>query len=197
MSTIKHLQRLKLEKVQPHLLQKTVKGLLIDFDESPDQKAFEEIAKDNIIKIYDFVKKSSPEAIPTEPEEKETSKTKPKEKSKKKVSKTIKKELADLDKDIKACRTKIRAYNKEKRENEPKKPKPKRSSRIKNHFISIGNLIPEKFKENLEVQKEAEKVLLRAYRGIMDAYRINKVAVKEGEQAIKDKYDKIEETITK
>ena len=68
-----------------------------------------------------------------------------------------------------------------------------RHTKIKGHFISIANLIPTKLKENVAVQKEAERVLLRAHRGIMNAYKMNTVTTEKGLDAIKEKFDKMEE----
>ena len=147
------------------------------------------------------------EAIKTEKAEKKESKeTSKKElsdskkdapKKDKEPTKTVKKELDSLSKDIKACRLKIKRFNEEKRKNEPKKPKPMRHTKIKNHFIAIANLIPPVHKDNVKMQKEAEKILLRAHRGIMNTYGINFVRAEAGEKDIKAKYDKMEEKATK
>ena len=72
-----------------------------------------------------------------------------------------------------------------------------RHTKIKNHFIAIANLIPPAHKDNVKMQKEAEKILLRAHRGIMNTYGINFVRAEAGEKAIKEKYDKMEEKATK
>ena len=190
--TIEKLQKLKLGAVKPETLQKAVKDLLDDFNEATDKEAFKKIAKDNIEKVFSLVEKLAPDAIVKEVEKKTESKPKDK-----KLSKGTKKELDELNESIKRCRIKIRKFNEEKRKNEPQKPKPKRHEKIKKHFISIGNLIPPNLKENLEVQKEAEKILLRGYREIMNAFRINTIHVKEGVEDIKEKYDEIEEKIKK
>jgi hypothetical protein len=205
--TIKKLQALDMSKVQPEALNKAVQDILDDYKETTDKKAFEEIAKENIEKVFLLVERLAPKAIKVvETEKKETKDNVKKEtpepkkevaKKDKKASKTVKKELDSLSKDIKACRLKIRKFNEEKRKNEPKKPKPMRHTKIKNHFIAIANLIPPAHKDNVKMQKEAEKILLRAHRGIMNTYGINFVRAEAGELAIKDKYDKMEEKATK
>ncbi|TGV03593.1 hypothetical protein [Flavivirga rizhaonensis] len=192
--TIEKLQKLKLDAVKPETLQKAVKDLLEDYNEATDKETFNKIAKDNIEKVFSLVEKLAPDAIV---KEKKNPEPKPKGKEEKKLSKDTKKELDALSEGIKQCRIKIRKYNEEKRKGKPQKPKPKRHEKIKKHFISIGNLIPPNLKENLEVQKEAEKILLRGYREIINAFRINTIHVKEGVEAIKDKYDEIEEKIKK
>lgn len=209
--TIQQLQALDLSKVQPEPLQTAVKELLDDYKETTDKKAFESIAKENIEKVFSMVERMAPDAIQKEPssttekpKEKEAPASKPKKAIKKetsekpqKANKTVKKELDALSEDIKACRLKIRKFNEERRKNQPKKPKPMRHTKIKNHFIAIANLIPPAHKENVTMQKEAEKILLRAYRGIMNTYGINFVRAEAGEKDIKAKYDKMEAKATK
>lgn len=205
--TIKQLQALDMSKVQPEALQSAVQDILDDYKATNDKKAFEEIAKENIEKVFLLVERLSSKAITSDKAEKkeakesskkETNESK-KETSKKdeKPTKTVKKELDSLSEDIKACRLKIRRFNEEKRKNEPQKPKPRRHTKIKNHFIAIANLIPPAHKDNVKMQKEAEKILLRAHRGIMNTYGINFVRAEAGEKAIKEKYDKMEEKSTK
>ncbi len=204
--TIQQLQALDMSKVQPEALQTAVQDILNDYDATTDKKAFEDIAKENIEKVFLLVERLSPKAI-KEVKEEAPKKTEKKEVAKdeketaiekrtsekpKKPNNTVKKELDALSEDIKACRLKIRKFNEEKRKNQPKKPKPMRHTKIKNHFIAIANLIPPAHKENVKMQKEAEKILLRAYRGIMNTYGINFVRAEAGEKDIKEKYDKME-----
>jgi len=205
--TIQQLLALDMSNVQPEALQKAVTDILDDYKETSDKEAFEEIAKENIEKVFLLVERLAPKAIKAEKkeklEEKEAVKSQPSESKKDvlkkdgKPTKTVKKELDSLSKDIKACRLKIKRFNEEKRKNEPKKPKPMRHTKIKNHFIAIANLIPPAHKDNVKMQKEAEKILLRAHRGIMNTYGINFVRAEAGELAIKEKYDKMEEKATK
>ena len=205
--TIKQLQALDMSKVQPEALQTAVQDILDDYKATNDKKAFEEIAKANIEKVFLLVERLAPKAIKSEKVEKkaakESSKKEPIESKKElpkkdeKPTKTVKKELDSLSEDIKACRLKIKRFNEEKRKNEPQKPKPRRHTKIKNHFIAIANLIPPAHKDNVKMQKEAEKILLRAHRGIMNTYGINFVRAEAGEKAIKEKYDKMEEKATK
>ena len=205
--TIQQLQALDMSNVQPEALQTAVQDIMDDYKETNDKKAFEEIAKENIEKVFLLVERLAPKAIKAEKaetkESKETSKKdaadseKDAPKKDKAPTKTVKKELDSLSKDIKACRLKIKRFNEEKRKNEPKKSKPMRHTKIKNHFIAIANLIPPAHKDNVKMQKEAEKILLRAHRGIMNTYGINFVRAEAGELAIKEKYDKMEEKATK
>jgi len=205
--TIKQLQALDMSKVQPEALQTAVQDILDDYKATNDKKAFEEIAKENIEKVFLLVERLASKAIKSEKaEKKETKESSKKEttESKKEApkkdenpTKTVKKELDSLSEDIKACRLKIKHFNEEKRKNEPQKPKPRRHTKIKNHFIAIANLIPPAHKDNVKMQKEAEKILLRAHRGIMNTYGINFVRAEAGEKAIKEKYDKMEEKATK
>lgn len=205
--TIKQLQALDMSKVQPEALKTAVQDILDDYKATNDKKAFEEIAKENIEKVFLLVERLASNAIKSEKsEKKETKESSKKEttesekevlKKDEKPTKTVKKELDSLSEDIKACRLKIKRFNEEKRKNEPQKPKPRRHTKIKNHFIAIANLIPPAHKDNVKMQKEAEKILLRAHRGIMNTYGINFVRAEAGEKAIKEKYDKMEEKATK
>ena len=208
--TIQQLQALDMSQVQPEALQTAVKEILDDYKKTSDKSAFEEIAKENIEKVFLLVERLAPKAIEedkvekgeakenSKKEERKTSKLKEDTPKKEvKPTKTVKKELDGLNADIKACRLKIRLFNEEKRKHEPQKPKPKRHTKIKNHFIAIANLIPPAHKDNVKMQKEAEKILLRAHRGIMNTYGINFVRAEAGEKAIKEKYDKMEEKATK
>jgi len=210
--TIQQLQALDMSNVQPEALQTAVQDILDDYKETNDKKAFEEIAKENIEKVFLLVERLAPKAIKEDKAKKkegketlkkealESKKDEPKKdapKKEKEPTKTVKKELDSLSKDIMVCRLKIKRFNEEKRKSEPQKPKPKRHTKIKNHFIAIANLIPPAHKDNVKMQKEAEKILLRAHRGIMNTYGINFVRAEAGELAIKEKYDKMEEKATK
>lgn len=201
--TLQHLQALDIERVQPEALKTAVQDILDDYNTTTDKKAFEEIAKANIEKVFLLVERLAPEALKSKPskpkqnasqEKPKASKTttSPKKKTSQTDSKAVDKALEALNEDIKACRLKIKKHNAEKRKNQPKKPKPMRHTKIKNHFIAIANLIPPAHKENIKMQKEAEKILLRAYRGIMNTYGINFVRAEAGAQDIKEKYDKME-----
>lgn len=207
--TIQQLQALDLAKVQPEALQNAVQALLSDYKDTTNKKAFEEIAKANIEKVFSMVERIAPDAItPSKAEESSTPKKTSKkednksEKSAKKQgeekrSKSLNTALSSLTEDIKVCRAKIKRYNEEKRKHMPKKPKAMRHTKIKNHFIAIANLIPPAHKENLKMQKEAEKILLRAYRGIMNTYGINFVRAEAGAKDIREKYDKMQTKATK
>lgn len=196
--TIEELQNIKLDKIESKGLQKAVKDMLSDFEDTTNKKAFKAIAKDNIEKVFLLVERMSPNALKKEEKtvKKKVSK-KVLETTKKVASPKIEKELDDLNESIKVCRSKIRAHNKEKRKNTPKKPKPTRHTKIKKHLLAIVTLIPPEHKDDMDVQKEAEKVLLRAHRGIMNAYQMNTIRAKEGEKAIKEKYNQIEEQTKK
>lgn len=194
--TIKKLQQLKLSAVQPEALQTAVKDLLSDYDETSDKKAFEDIAKENIEKVFLLVERLAPDAIV---KVKKEAKKEVKKKATPKVkapTKTVKKELDKMTSDIQLCRSKIRKFNEEKRKGQPKKPKPMRHTKIKGHFLSIANLIPPKLKDDVSVQKEAEKILIRAHRSIMNAYKMNFVSTEKGVEEIKEKFDKMEEKAT-
>ena len=192
---IKELQKLEISKITPAPLQKAVQDLLDDYEKAKDKAVFEEIASDNIAKVYTMVEKLSSEAIPKEAVQKKKEKAKESKANKKPSS--IKEELDSLTEDIKACRLKIRKYNEEKRKHEPKKSKPTRHQKIKSHFISIINLVPPALKENPMIIKEAEEVLVKAHRDILNAYKMNTLRAKKSEKEIKEKFDQLQEKTKK
>ena len=61
--TIQQLQALDMSKVQPEALQTAVQDILNDYDATTDKKAFEDIAKENIEKVYSMVERLAPNAI--------------------------------------------------------------------------------------------------------------------------------------
>ncbi len=135
---------------------------------------------------------------------KKTKKTKKKErpKSKPKVkvnpnSDDRKAEREKLNKKAQHCKLMLRKHYEEMRKLEDPKSKPTRYQKIKNLFASIGNQIPDKLKNNLEVQQETEKILLRAHRQIIDAFGMSKLKAQKDQQAIKEKYDQIAQRLSK
>lgn len=220
MATIQDLQKIDLTKVKNEQLLKWTKDLINDYNTASDKQKMEQIAKQSIDKVFGFIKQTSPDALVSEDEnpcEEElakakkktkikTKKTSPGKRSEKntspKTKKTLpleitKKKIAVIDMEIKQCRLKIRKYNEAKRKEEGPKPKTSRYAKIKSHFVAIGNQIPNKFKENLKVQQEVEKILLRSHRQIIDAFGMSKLKAKEDQKAIKEKYERIEEKLAK
>ena len=119
----------------------------------------------------------------------------PKKLSKEDKEKALK-ELEEFDSELARCRATIKEYNKQKKEAEGEKPKKTRLDKIDNHFKAIANLIPDNRKENLDAQKKTEKALLQGRRSILSAFGMDKLKkVKAGEEAIKEKFDEIEEKI--
>ncbi|MTI26304.1 hypothetical protein [Fulvivirga kasyanovii] len=112
-------------------------------------------------------------------------------------SKKIMEELQEVEKDIEQCRAVIREHNKKKRESEGPKPKKTRYMQLRERLLSIANLIPDKLKENLEVQQETEAVLLSTHSKLIKVWGMNKLKAKLGEKAIKERFDAMEEKIEK
>ena len=69
--TIQQLQALNMSKVQPEALQKAVQDVLEDYNKTSNKEAFQDIAKENIEKVFSLVVRMSPDAI--EKEKKTTS----------------------------------------------------------------------------------------------------------------------------
>lgn len=220
MATIQDLLKLDLSKVRPEALQKSVKGIIDDYNEIGAKDAFEKAAGDNIDKIYKMVTKVSPDAIvetpcgdPIEVETKTKSTSsknkataskknqkgskKKKEETKKESPKrtTTKKDLDEVLNEIKQCRVKIKKYNEQKRKEEGPKPKPSPYIKIRGHFIGLANLIPEKLENNLEVQKESKKLLKNTHRSLLKIYGMNALRGRNDNDELQEKLDKIEEKL--
>lgn len=107
------------------------------------------------------------------------------------------KEKVTLNKKAQHCKLMLKKHYAQLRELQGSSPKPTRYQKIKSHFVAIGNLIPDKLKNNLEVQQETEKILLRTHRHIIDAFGMNKLKAQKDREAIKEKYERIEEKLSK
>lgn len=215
MATIQDLLQLDLSKVRPQALQESVKGIIDDYNGIEAKEVFEKEEEASINKIYQMVTKVSPDAIVDNPcadpqeeksakkssENKKSTTTKKKDKTPKKAKKeppkrtTTKKELDAVLNEIKQCRVKIRKYNEQKRKEEGPKPKPSPYIKIRGHFISLGNLIPEKLKDNLEVQKESKKLLRNTHRSLLKIYGMNALRGQKDNDELKERFDKIEEKL--
>lgn len=114
----------------------------------------------------------------------------------KKKSKEILEELKKLDPELEACRSVIREHNKKKREAQGAKPKKTRYTKLKEKLLSLVSLIPDNQKEDINIQRKTEKILLTTHRELVNAWGMNKVKAKPGAEAIKDKFDALEEKAT-
>ncbi len=214
MATIQDLLQLDLAKIQPKALQDSVKEIIADYKSIEAKTVFEAEEAASIDKIYKMVTNISPNAIIENPcldvkEEKLKKKTpkKAKEtasKKKKKITENVKKEpqkktvtKEDIDallEEIEHCR-KIRQYNAQRRKEQGKKPKPSPYMKIKAHFISLGNLIPKRLKEDLNTQKEANKLLRNTHRSLLKIYKMNAIKGRKDNDELKERFEKIEEKL--
>jgi len=117
----------------------------------------------------------------------------PKAISKRKATKT---ELNELEEEVKVCRVKMKIYREEKRKLEGPKRPPTRYAKIKSHFISLGNLIPDTLENKLEVQKESKKLLKSTHRSLLKIYKMTAVVGQNDNDELKERYEKIEEKLT-
>lgn len=104
-------------------------------------------------------------------------------------------EINELEEEVKVCRVKMKMYREEKLKLEGPKPQPTRYAKIKGHFISLGNLIPKGLKDDLEVQKEANKFLRNAHRSLLKIYKMNAIKGQKDNEELKERYEKIEEKL--
>jgi chromosome segregation ATPase len=129
--------------------------------------------------------------------------TKSIKREKKKTSNTeskleaTKNELNELEEEVKVCRVKMKMYREEKRKIEGVKPQPTRYAKIKGHIISLGNLIPKGLKDDLEVQKEANRLLRSTHRSLLKLYKMTSVKGEKDSKELKERYEKIEEKLEK
>lgn len=198
--TIQDLQAIDLEKVTYPTIKATAVELLEDYaDEAEENRAdFLKDAQEAIDAVYKMIQVNSPEALPGNKDEKnvsddtnDSSKDAPK---KKKLTKT---EMDAFEEEIKQCKTAIKEYNAKKREGKPKKPPKKRHEKIESHLLSIGNLVPDNLKDNLDILEETEKILSKTGIAIMKLYRMDELEIKEVQEEIKEKYEQKEEKIKK
>lgn len=113
--------------------------------------------------------------------------------SEKERSKRILAELNELKPELDRCRAVVSEANKKKREAEGAKPKKTRLTQLKNKLLSIAGLIPPQLKDNLDVQKKTEKILLTAHKELVSVWGMDKVKAKPGADAIKEKFGATEE----
>lgn len=116
-----------------------------------------------------------------------------KPKAERETSKRIMEELKKLEPEIAECRATIREYNKKKREAQGPKPKKSRYTLLKERLLSLVSLIPAKLQEDPQVYTKTEKILLKAHRELIEAWQMSKVKAKHGAEAIKDKFEAMEE----
>lgn len=211
MITIKEILEIDQSKVENPLLLEIINKTIDNYKVLDDKEAFERHSKHSLSKLHDLIQKIAPQLLDNNDQKSSTDDNQQKEKEvpkkketsakkaekKQKPSESFIKDIEDLKKDITACRAKIRAYNAERRKNMPEKPKPTRYDKIKSHFISIINLIPEKLKDDADTLKKAERLMLRTHRSIIDIYGMSQLKADKNEKAIIEKYDNLEEKAKK
>lgn len=224
MIQIQDILKIDLSKIENEKVKTLTEELIADYQEMNDKEAAAKIMQESVERVYKLISKSSPEALPTALENpcedtEEKTNVKPKKKAskkpqgkpkkkptaskskKKEVSKTSSKkevtktELNELEEEVKVCRVKMKMYREEKRKLEGPKPTPSRYAKIKGHFISLGNLIPKSLKDNLEVQKEANKILRNTHRALLKTYRMTAIKGQKDNEELKERYEKIEEKL--
>jgi hypothetical protein len=224
MITIQDILKIDLSKIDNEKVRSLTEDLIQDYKEMEDKEKAAEIVQGSVEKVYKLVSKSSPEALLSALEtpcddvkdKKEKGKKKTQKKgdtnSQKKPSKTAnsekkktptpkpkeeatKAEINELEEEVKVCRVKMKMYREEKLKLEGPKPQPTRYAKIKGHFVSLGNLIPKGLKDDLEVQKEANKFLRNAHRSLLKIYKMNAIKGQKDNEELKERYEKIEEKL--
>ncbi|UII32260.1 hypothetical protein LVD17_00215 [Fulvivirga ulvae] len=117
--------------------------------------------------------------------------------SKREKSKQFMEKLEGIEGDIEACRAVIREHNRKKREAEGPKPKKTRYTQLREKLLAVISIIPDKLKDDQEVQQKTEGILLHTHRELVRAWGMSKVKAKAGANAIKEKFDALEEKTAK
>jgi len=222
MKHIQQLQQIDASQIENEALKQMLIEYLNEYKAAEDPEDFVKVTTESADKILTLVKTHFPNAvqkqIPKHKQQKTNSKTQattgksqkskikeqaPKDKQqiakaqKQEVKKNqqSKKVLNGLQKEIEQCRSKIRKYNEDRRKDQPKKPKPTRYDKIKSHLIAIGNLIPEKLEDDLRVQQETRRILLRTHRQIMDNYQMSTLKARKDHDAMKERFESKEEKL--
>lgn len=111
-------------------------------------------------------------------------------------TKAITEELKALEPELEACRAAIREYNKRKKEAEGPKPKKTRFTKLKEKLLALVGLIPESLQDDINVQRETEKILLDTHQKLVTTWKMDRVKAKPGADAIKEKFDQMEERLS-
>ncbi len=212
MATIKDVLQLDQNKIEDSEVKKQVQNIIKEHTMATDKEFFIKELQSSIDTIYELVKEDSPEAIEKKPKEspcadpeeskKATSKRNKKNVSGKKTTKkkeqpkTTKADVSKMSPALEQCDRELKAYRAEQRKLQPQKPPPTRYSKIRNHIIGLGKLIPPKLKDDLETQKKTKKILMKAHRDILDNFRMNSLRnIKRDQNEIKERFEKIEDKL--
>lgn len=220
MATIHDILQLDLTKIEKPALTETLTEIIEGYKNADDKKDFLAVFQPNIDKAYLLVSKFTPEAIDnkqqtpcstapkkeitlgntpvsSEKKKKKKGKAKPEEQAKPKLSSAqyqgLRKQINDK---LESCRRMIRQDNKEKRALLPPKRPQSTYEKVQKKILSLGKLIPSNLKNNLEVQRETKKIMMRTHKDILKAWRMNSITkLEKDQQEIQQNYQKIEEKI--
>ncbi len=213
MRTIKDFLQLDIKKIEEPDLKQQVQNLIKEHKMAEDKEFYIEQLQSSMDTIYELVEEDYPEAITSKQEEspcgdaeesetvREKNKKTDKDKkfdNKKEKPKSTKADILPMNPKLQKCDADLKAYRAERRKLLPQKPPTTRYMKIKNHIMSLGNLIPPKLKDDLESQKETKKILMKAHRDLLKSFKMTSLRnVKRDQNEIKEKYEKIEEKLEK
>lgn len=114
-------------------------------------------------------------------------------KLKKELSKQVMEEIKTIDMvELDACRRKINAFNKNKRQKEGKKNvKKTRRTKLKERALTIIRLTPPDLVKDLSIQKENRRIINRLISELMKNWQMNQI--NPTRKALNKELDKIEE----
>lgn len=221
MVTIEALKKVDLSKVGNQVLKENIQGLIEAYDRLGEEQ-FRQLKEGQaqMDKMYQFVQKAFPEAIPA-PEEEKPKRSRPpkpladkledagkeadaerkkaekrrKEAEKAEQSRAAAQEIDEVDMvEIEQCRRTIREFNKAKREADGTKPvKKSRLTKLKERLLGLAALMPDKFKKDRMKVAETEEALLDTLFTLQKAWEMNKVDA--ATEAIKEKFEEMEDKI--
>jgi len=157
----------------------TIENTIVSYDEEKDDitdKKVKDSVDAQIQKLRDALETMNKQAS-----EKETQ------------SKEVRKKVASYEKDIDACRSVIREFNKQKRANEPNKPKPSRRTLLKKKVLNLVKLTPEPLVGDPKVQAENREIVKATLKGFMNNWDMTRI--KEVESAVDKEFDTAEEKV--
>jgi len=109
--------------------------------------------------------------------------------------KQVRKELEALAPQYDECRAVMKAYNQQRRENAPAKPKKNRYTKLKERLLSIVSLMPDELRKDETAIEKTESVLLKTHRDLIAVWGMNGLKAAPGQQAITEKFDQMQEKL--
>ncbi|QKX05350.1 hypothetical protein HN014_10620 [Aquimarina sp. TRL1] len=218
MSIIQDFLQLDVERIKNPEIKQQVEDIIEKYKQAEDKEFFVSNLESVMQTLYEMVQQDSSEIIQEAAEEnpcedpvkekpvtkkqgnaakpKKPSKKKKTQKDKKPSAKTTKEDILKMSPRLEKCNKELKAFHAARRKSLPQKTPPTRYTKIKRHILALGKLIPPRLKENLQVQQETKKILMKAHRDILNNFKMTSLKnVKRDQTEIKENFQKIEEKL--